>query len=72
MNRPSGVPELHPLSQAEANGAGKRETLQCPYHAWTYDLDGALRLATGEAAGGPVDTDTRKCEPLYRSIQEAL
>jgi choline monooxygenase len=26
-------------------GAGCRETLQCPYHAWTYDLDGSLRKA---------------------------
>jgi phenylpropionate dioxygenase-like ring-hydroxylating dioxygenase large terminal subunit len=26
-------------------GAGARETLQCPYHAWTYGLDGALRSA---------------------------
>jgi phenylpropionate dioxygenase-like ring-hydroxylating dioxygenase large terminal subunit len=28
-----------------ANGSGTRETLQCPYHAWTYGLDGRLRAA---------------------------
>lgn len=26
-------------------GDGNRSTLQCPYHAWTYDLDGSLRAA---------------------------
>jgi choline monooxygenase len=26
-------------------GSGSRETLQCPYHAWTYGLDGSLRSA---------------------------
>jgi phenylpropionate dioxygenase-like ring-hydroxylating dioxygenase large terminal subunit len=28
-----------------AQGEGKRETLQCGYHAWTYGLDGKLRAA---------------------------
>jgi phenylpropionate dioxygenase-like ring-hydroxylating dioxygenase large terminal subunit len=28
-----------------AEGRGRRATLQCPYHAWTYGLDGTLRSA---------------------------
>ena len=27
------------------DGCGRRETIQCHYHAWTYGLDGALRAA---------------------------
>jgi choline monooxygenase len=27
------------------DGEGRRATLQCPYHAWTYGLDGSLRAA---------------------------
>jgi choline monooxygenase len=30
---------------ALAEGEQRRETLQCPYHAWTYGLDGHLRAA---------------------------
>jgi choline monooxygenase len=28
-----------------ASGAGNQKLLQCPYHAWTYDLNGCLRAA---------------------------
>jgi phenylpropionate dioxygenase-like ring-hydroxylating dioxygenase large terminal subunit len=27
------------------DGCGRRATIQCHYHAWTYDLDGSLRTA---------------------------
>jgi phenylpropionate dioxygenase-like ring-hydroxylating dioxygenase large terminal subunit len=33
------------------DGSGKRETLQCPYHAWTYGLDGSLRAAPRASEG---------------------
>ncbi len=35
---------------------GERKTLQCPYHAWTYGLDGSLRSAPrGEELGDRSD-----------------
>src|SRR4249919_3021428 len=37
-----------------ADGTGLCTSLQCPYHAWTYDLDGALRAAPGMPA---IDVD---------------
>jgi phenylpropionate dioxygenase-like ring-hydroxylating dioxygenase large terminal subunit len=30
-----------------AEGCGRRRTLQCPYHGWTYRLDGSLHRAPG-------------------------
>ena len=40
-----------------AEGRGRRETIQCPYHAWTYGLDGCLRSAprSEEEPGFPKD-----------------
>jgi choline monooxygenase len=37
----------HRGSQLMPNGCGNRKTLQCLYHAWTYNLDGSLRAAPG-------------------------
>jgi phenylpropionate dioxygenase-like ring-hydroxylating dioxygenase large terminal subunit len=35
----------HRGAEVVLDDAGHRETLQCHYHAWTYDLDGSLRAA---------------------------
>ncbi len=37
----------HRGSQLVNAEQGNRATLQCGYHAWTYDLDGSLRAAPG-------------------------
>ncbi|MGI8699971.1 MAG: aromatic ring-hydroxylating oxygenase subunit alpha, partial [Nocardioidaceae bacterium] len=34
----------------EADGGNSRQSIICPYHAWTYDLSGALRAAPGYQA----------------------
>jgi phenylpropionate dioxygenase-like ring-hydroxylating dioxygenase large terminal subunit len=40
---------------------GRRGTIQCPYHAWTYDLDGSLRAAPRSA-----------CEPGFEPDELGL
>jgi phenylpropionate dioxygenase-like ring-hydroxylating dioxygenase large terminal subunit len=44
------------------DGGGKRESLQCPYHAWTYGLDGSLRAAP--RAGEGIERDSLGLVPL--------
>jgi Rieske 2Fe-2S family protein len=41
----------HELLQVDESAC--RAAIVCPYHAWTYDLDGRLRHATGNAAFDP-------------------
>ena len=45
-------------------GSGKRATLQCPYHAWTYGLDGRLLKAPRMEREGVMDTDELGLVPL--------
>ena len=37
----------HRGSELVRDACGNRKTLQCHYHAWTYNLDGSLRAAPG-------------------------
>jgi choline monooxygenase len=47
-----------------ADGAGRRETLQCPYHAWTYGLDGCLRAAPRADREGGFDMSQLSLLPV--------
>lgn len=47
-----------------AQGAGCRATLQCPYHAWTYELDGTLRRAPRSERETGFETDGLSLLPV--------
>jgi phenylpropionate dioxygenase-like ring-hydroxylating dioxygenase large terminal subunit len=47
-----------------ARGSGKRASLQCPYHAWTYGLDGCLRAAPRSEREPGFDFDAYSLLPL--------
>jgi choline monooxygenase len=49
---------------AVADGDGKRETLQCRYHAWTYDLHGRLRTAPRADREKGFDAGDLSLQPL--------
>jgi phenylpropionate dioxygenase-like ring-hydroxylating dioxygenase large terminal subunit len=47
-----------------AHGGGARSSLQCPYHAWTYALDGSLRAAPRADLEGGIEGDELSLRPV--------
>jgi len=47
-----------------ARGSGCRASLQCPYHAWTYGLDGSLRAAPRSERERGFDPDAFSLLPV--------
>ena len=47
-----------------ADGAGSRNSLQCRYHAWTYDLDGSLRTAPRSEREAAFDPEAYSLLPV--------
>ncbi len=47
-----------------AQGTGSARALSCPYHAWTYGLDGELRGLYGESTFGDFDKSERNLVQL--------
>ncbi len=45
----------HRGSPVAARGVGKASRLTCPYHAWSYDLEGCLKGVYGEKSFGDID-----------------
>src|ERR671926_967858 len=46
------------------SGAGNKKVLQCPYHAWTYGLDGCLKAAPRSDRELDFDKDDYPLLPL--------
>jgi len=60
----------HRGSRVCLNSSGRVRSLTCPYHAWTYDLDGRLRAA---AAMGPgFDTASYGLRKAHTQIEHGL
>jgi phenylpropionate dioxygenase-like ring-hydroxylating dioxygenase large terminal subunit len=49
------------------DGEGNGKSVQCPYHAWTYDLDGSLRAAPRSDREPDFETEGLSLVPLRTS-----
>ncbi|MEC8001228.1 MAG: aromatic ring-hydroxylating dioxygenase subunit alpha [Pseudomonadota bacterium] len=48
-----------------ASGQGCTRTFSCPYHGWTYNLDGSVRGIPGEAAFPDLNKETSGLKELF-------
>lgn len=70
-----GHPLLDGLSAPAAPGACRNaQLLICPYHAWSYRLDGSLRAAPGMSATAPLAELRREIRlpPIRHAVVEGL
>jgi choline monooxygenase len=51
---------------------GRSETLRCPYHGWTYDLQGALTITPEFAGVHGFDRSANGLVPLQTALWEGL
>ncbi len=53
-----------------ADGEGCTKAFACPYHAWTYGLDGSLRHLPGEEGFPGLDKATHGLVPVHQVIEK--
>lgn len=62
----------HRGAEVCAPGIGKSRTLTCPYHAWSYRMDGTLNAVAGAATFGDVDKTSRSLVQLPAEERHGL
>ena len=60
--------ELHVLSREVCAGHGNVGAFVCPYHAWTYELDGRLRHATEMHKTPGFEPDSVYLSPVRHAV----
>jgi choline monooxygenase len=53
-----------------ADGEGCARAFACPYHAWTYSLDGSLRHIPGEDGFPGLDKDAHGLVPVHQVVEK--
>ena len=58
----------HRGSRIVDGSSGCKKKLVCPYHAWTYNLDGTLAGVPGKAGYGALDTNKHGLAPVELEV----